>query len=410
MDGNAQIGRNGRRVTTTTSSATLVLIMAHIAKFGEGRSQHTHAIQHPQSRRRGGTIHTNTDRIIGIGRGHTVLGGDRRSCRLGILEEDSLYDVHGPIDHCRHDVGVGHDESVAVLPAAHAAHLVVAVRRRGCGRHDAAIDRLLPRHHHHGMLQAPDGIAGGGIDVGQAAPRPAIVGGTAAGSLPDAGRLFALGLGVAVVPIDGGVGDRLAGLSEGIELGEARSEGLVDQIAVSTTPDLLRPHHLGHLRLDAAAQHHVHRVGTQMGRLAAQTLEDGPQFPHRAGIQRQTLLVLPHRLHQVAILQGRRQAEAGFGGGLPGRWYDLAAAASAGAVLLLATALLVAPLQPDGGPAGLEMVADQQAHGIDAEGVGPLQPPQRAGRRAPRPPPQKVRVGIPNNVHGIHGRVHVLLG
>ena len=86
------------------------------------------------------------------------------------------------------------------------------------------------------MLQAPDGVAGGGVDVGRAArggtspaaASPVVVGGAAAGPrLPRPGGLLPLGPGVAVVPVDGGVGDGPPGLAVGIELGVARAERLL---------------------------------------------------------------------------------------------------------------------------------------------------------------------------------------
>ena len=86
------------------------------------------------------------------------------------------------------------------------------------------------------MLQAPDGVAGGGVDVGRARSGlvgGVVVGGAAAGPrlLPRPGGLLPLGPGVAVVPVDGGVGDGPPGLAVGIELGVARAERLLLYVA-----------------------------------------------------------------------------------------------------------------------------------------------------------------------------------
>lgn len=91
------------------------------------------------------------------------------------------------------------------------------------------------------MLQAPDGVAGGGVDVGRAragashaASSPVVVGGAAAGPrlLPRPGGPLPLGPGVAVVAVDGGVGDGPAGLAVGIELGVSRAERLLNVYAL----------------------------------------------------------------------------------------------------------------------------------------------------------------------------------
>lgn len=89
------------------------------------------------------------------------------------------------------------------------------------------------------MLQAPDGVAGGGVDVGRAragaaASSPVVVGGAAAGPrlLPRPGGPLPLGPGVAVVPVDGGVGDGPPGLAVGIELGVSRAERLLNVYAL----------------------------------------------------------------------------------------------------------------------------------------------------------------------------------